>query len=122
MRLSMRPPEPCYYRSPGSSQILKFYGYGAQITAWLDVYKSLQQASRDALRHGSDEIMGWRERRYESVNVKLLLNPGPTMTWEMWDQAIWSMTEFVTRYQFLDMDFDIVEAREFVGTGFLTSF
>lgn len=122
MRLSMPPPDPCYYRSPGSSQILKFYGYGVQITAWLDVYKSLQSAARDALRHASDEIMGWRERPYGSADVKLLLHPGPTMTWEMWDKAISSMAEFVTHYQFLDMDFDIVEARVVVGTGFLTSF
>lgn len=122
MRLSMRPPDPCYYRSPGSSQILKFYGYGVQIIAWHDVYKSLKSAARDALRHASGEIMGWRERQYGSANVKLLLHPGPAMTWDMWDEAILGMAEFVTHYQFLDMDFDIVEAGGVVGTGLLTSF
>lgn len=122
MRLSMAPPDPCYYRSPGSSQILKFYGYGEQIVAWHDVYKSLRAAARDAFRHTSVEIMGWRERPYDSANVKLLLHPGPAMTWGMWDKAIYNMAEFVTHYQFLDMDFDIVEAGVVVGTGILTSF
>ena len=117
----MPPPDPCYYRSAGSSQILKFYGYGAQVIAWRDVYRSLQTAARDAERHASDEIMGWRERQYGSVDVKLLLNPDPSMTWSMWGEAVRGITEFVTYYQFLDMDFDIVQARSVVGKGVLTS-
>ena len=66
--------------------------------------------------------MGLQERQYDCVDVKLLLHPGPSMTWEMWEEAIRGITGFVTHYQFLDMDFDIVEATAVVGRGTLTSF
>lgn len=119
---SMQPPEPCYWRPAGSAQILKFYGYGAQIIAWSDVYRSLQRAATDAETHVSDEPMGWWERQYGSVDVRLLLHPGPSMTWGMWKEAITGIGHFVTHYQFLDMDFDIVQTRTrtVMGTGILT--
>lgn len=65
--------------------------------------------------------MGLRERHYGSVDVTLLLHPGVSMTWEMWEDAITGICEFVTHYQFLDMDFDIFQA-VLVGKGTLTSF
>ena len=117
---SMQPPEPCYWRPAGSAQILKFYGYGAQIIAWSDVYRSLQRAATDAETHVSDEPMGWWERQYGSVDVRLLLHPGPSMTWGMWKETITGIGHFVTHYQFLDMDFDIVQTGTMVGTGILT--
>ena len=64
--------------------------------------------------------MGWQERQYGSVDVKLLLHPGPSMTWGMWKEAVKDIAEFVTHYQFLDMDFDVVQAGLMVGTGILT--
>lgn len=64
--------------------------------------------------------MGWWERQYGSVNVRLLLHPGPDMTWGMWHDAIWGTAQFVTHYRFLIMDFDIIEAELVVGTGILT--
>ncbi len=66
--------------------------------------------------------MGLQERQYDWADVRLLLHPGPSMTWEMWEEAIRGIAEFVTHYQFLDMDFDIVQAMRVVGTGTLTSF
>lgn len=117
---SIVPPDPCYYKPAGSSQVLKFYGYGAEIIARPDVYTSLQSAARDVKRHASDEVMGWWERQYASVNVRLLLHPGPSMTWGMWNAAIRGMAEFVTHYQFLDMDFDVMQPGSVVGTGYLT--
>ena len=116
----MQPPNPCYYRPAGSSQVLKFHDYGAQIIAWNDVYISLQRAARDVETYAPDAVMGWRERHYGSGDVRLLLHPGPRMTWEMWEDAITGITEFVTHYQFLDMDFDIFRFRMVVGTGVLT--
>ena len=71
-------------------------------------------------RHASEEVMGWQERQYGSVDVRLLLHPGPSMTWGMWEQAIKGITEFVTHYRFLDMDFDVVQVGLAVGTGILT--
>ena len=117
---SIEPPNPCYYRSAGSSQILKFYGYGTQIAAWNNVYISLYSAAQDVNRHASDEAMGWGERQYGSVDVRLLLHPDPSMTWGMWREAIKAISEFVTFYQFLDMDFDIVRPGSVLGTGILT--
>ncbi|KAL9068759.1 MAG: hypothetical protein Q9161_005962 [Pseudevernia consocians] len=119
---SIKPPNPCYYRSAGSSQILKLYDYGAQIIAWYDVYHALQSAARDAERHAWEKVMGWQERQYGSVDVKLLLHPGHSMTWGMWKEAVKDIAEFVTHYQFLDMDFDVVQAGLMVGTGILTVF
>ena len=122
MGRSMQPPDPCYYRSAGSSQILKFYGYGAQIQARYDVYKSLQEAAREVRGHVSQDAMGLWERHYGSADVLLLLHPGPIMTWDMWKEAIRGITEFVTHYQALDMDFDIIQTRAVLGKGVLTSF
>ena len=86
------------------------------------MYKSLRRAARDVETYAPDAAMGWRERQYGSGDVRLLLHPGPGMTWEMWEEAITGITEFVTHYQFLDMDFDILRVRLVVGTGFLTVF
>ena len=118
----MQPPDPCYYRSAGSVQILKFHDYGAKIAAWQDVYCSLQDAMRDVKRNTLNEPMGLRERQYGCVDVKLLVKPGLSLTWGMWKEAITGIAEFVTHYEFLDMDFDIVQARLVVATGILTSF
>lgn len=60
---SIKPPNPCYYRPAGSSQILKFYDYGAEIIADYHAYSSLQSAARDVKTHASEEVMGWRERQ-----------------------------------------------------------
>ena len=122
MGCSMQPPNPCYYRSAGSLQILKFYGYGGQIQALHDVYKTLQQAARDVRGHDLQDVMGLREQRYGSADVLLLLHPGPTMTWDMWEEAIRGVTEFVTYYEALDMDFDIIQSRVVMGKGTLTAF
>lgn len=67
-----------------SSQILKFYDYGAQIVTWHNVYNPLDNAAKDVNRHASDEVMAWWERLYGSIDVRLLLHPGPSMTWGMW--------------------------------------
>lgn len=117
---SIKPPNPCYCRPASSSQILKFNDYGAQIIADYDVYSSLQSAARDVTTHASEEVVGWRERQYGSVDVRLLPHPGPSMTWGMWKEAIRAIAQFVTHYQSLDMDFDVVQARLVVGTGVLT--
>lgn len=117
---SIQPPNPCYYRPAGSSQILKLYDYGAQIIDWHDVYYSLQRAARDAERYAMEKVMGGGERQYGSVDVRLLLHPGPSMTWGIWYEAVRGIAQFVTHYQFLDMDFDIVQAGSVVGTGILT--
>ena len=118
---SMLPPDPCYFRSSGSSQILKFYSYGPQILARHDVYLSLRAANKEASTFPPDTLMGPRERQYSCADVRLLLQPGPSMTWGMWKDAIRGVVEFITYYQFLDMDFNITQARV-VGTGVLTSF
>ena len=84
------------------------------------MYLSLKSAARDAKRHGSEEVMGWWERQYGSANVRLLLHPGPGMTWGMLMETVRGIAEFVTHYQFLDMDFDVVQTGLVMGTGILT--
>ena len=116
----MVPPDPCYYKLAGFNQVLKLYGYGGKINAWRDVYLLLQNAAKDVRRHDLDEVIGWWERQYAFGNLRLLLHPGPGMTWGMWKNAIRGIVEFVTYYQFLDMDFDIMQSGSMVGTGILT--
>ena len=121
-RRSMEPPNPCYYRSAGSLQILKFYDYGPQIQDRYNVYSSLQKAAREVRGNVLQDVMGLRERKYDSADVLLLLHPGPTMTWGMWEEAIKGVTEFVSYYEALDLDFDIIQTREVIGKGTLTAF
>lgn len=64
--------------------------------------------------------MGWRERQQGSVDVRLLLHPGRSMTWGMWKEVVRAIAEFVTHYHLSDMDFDVVQAGLVVGTGVLT--
>lgn len=42
--------------------------------------------------------MGWWERQYESVDGRLLLHPGPSMTWRMLKEAMKGIAGFVTHY------------------------
>lgn len=120
---SYRPPDPYWLRLASSSQVLKFYGYGARITAKHDVDNSLQRAEEDAQRHAAEQVMEGREQQYGSGDVRLLLHPGPIMTWGMWEEATVGIAQFVNYLQFLDMDFDVMLAAGFrtVGTGILTA-
>ena len=118
---SMVPPDPYYYRTY-DSRIIKFYDYGAQILAWQHVYNALRSADGDARSHDSNETIGWWEGEYASARVRLVLHPGLDMTWGDWRQAIKGIAEFVTHFQFLDLDFDIFDAVQpiSIGTGILT--
>lgn len=88
----------------------------------MDVYKSLRRAAKEARTYASHEAMGLRERQYGYLDVKILLHPGPSMTWGMWEEAITNIAAFLTQYQFLDMDFTIYNDRAALGKGVLTSF
>ena len=43
------------------------------------------------------------------------------MIWKMWQETIRVISQFVTHYQYFDMDFDIIQPGGLVlGTGILT--
>ncbi len=41
------------------------------------------------------------------------------MTWGMWGSAIRGVSDFVSRYQFVELEFNIMEAGTDMGTGSL---
>ena len=51
----------------------------------------------------------------------LLLHHSGRMTWKVWETALQSIVEFVERYEYVDMEFDVGKSgfEHFFGTGAL---
>lgn len=59
--------------------------------------------------------------RYGSGDVFILLHQSGRMTWKVWGTALQGITDFVERYEYVDMDFDVGQTglEQFFGTGVL---
>lgn len=59
--------------------------------------------------------------RYGSGNVYFSMHQSGRMTWKLWEAALQGIAEFVERYEYVDMEFDIGQtgAEQLFGTGVL---
>ena len=62
--------------------------------------------------------------RYGSGDVFFLMHQSGRMTWRLWESALRGIVDFLARYEYIDMAFDIGQTgvEEFLGTGVLGMF
>ena len=121
--ISSRPPsDPFIYIDPLSDETVRFYNYGVSLPAE-DVVAVLSRAAREVAAHGSSqELIPDTIKRWGSGKVSLLLHHKNKMTWKIWKIALIGITDFVGRYEAVDMDFDVGQggAKAIYGTGVLS--
>ena len=121
--ISSRPPsDPFIYIVPHSDETVRFYNYGASLPE-KDVIAVLDRAAREVAAHGSSrELIPDTIIRYKSGKVVLLLHHKNKMTWNAWRSALVGITDFVEKYEYTDMDFDVGQrgGKTFYGTGVLS--
>ena len=124
-RRSALPSDPVEFRIPSSNQLIRYSHYGRQLPR-ADVLSCLVQAASDVIRelnNGRNKWISQAELQKSSNSVYLILHPGNEMTWGMWGTTLRGLADFVERWEFRDLDFEI---REFgltglVGSGVLAS-
>ena len=80
------------------------------------------KATRAISAHGSlDAPIPDKMIRYGSGDVFLLLHQRGRMTWKVWETALRGIADFVERYEYVDLDFDVgqIGMERFFGTGVL---
>lgn len=118
---SRLPQDPLLYLVPNSDETVRFYGYGTPLRR-KDVIYVFVKATREVAAHGSsNEPIPDKMIRYGSGNVFILLHHSGRMTWKVWEMALQGMADFVERYEYVDMDFDVGKtgSERFFGTGVL---
>ena len=120
---SSRPPsDPFIYIVPHSDETVRFYNYGVPLPEE-DVIAVLSRAAGEVAAHGSsEELIPDTMKRYKSGKVVFLLHHKNNMTWKAWKLALIGITNFVGRYEVVDMDFDVGQrgGKVFYGTGVLS--
>lgn len=122
-RHSFLPADPAEYHIPSSFQTLRLSHYGRQLPR-VDVLSCLLQATTTViseLNSGRDRAIDQNELQVFSHAVHLILHPGSDMTWGMWGTTLRGLAEFVERWEFVDLDFEVRESRVtgVVGSGLL---
>ena len=115
------PEDPLLYYVPNSDEIIRFYNYGFRLPR-RDVMDAIVRANRAIAMHGStDEPIPDHILRYGSNEVFLLMHQRGRLTWRAWETALQGIAQFVERYEFIDMDFDVgkIGKGQFYGTGTL---
>ena len=119
---SLPPSDPFIYIVPHSDETVRFYNYGVPLPE-KDVVAVLSRAAREVAAHGSSqELIPDTIKSYKSGKVVLLLHHKNKMTWKAWKLALIGITDFVGRYEVVDMDFDVGQrgGKVFYGTGVLS--
>ena len=82
----------------------------------------LARATNAIAAHGSSNVpIPDRIIRYGVGNVFLLLHHNGEMTWRVWQTALEGIADFLERYEYVDMEFDVGQTglEKFLGTGVL---
>lgn len=120
---SRLPSDPFFYKVPDSDETVRFYGYGTSLPRE-DVIHAIVVASRRIKRHGSsNEPIPDKVLRYGSGDVYLVMHHTGRMTWRLWETALRGIMDFLERYEYVDMEFDVgqVGFERIFGTGALGS-
>ena len=108
---SALPTDPVEFRIPSSTQSVRYSHYGRQLPR-ADVLSCLLQATSDVIRelnNGRDKWISKSELQKSSNSVHLILHPSNEMTWGMWGTTLRGLADFVERWEFRDLDFEITE-------------
>ncbi|KAL2048843.1 hypothetical protein ABVK25_010901 [Lepraria finkii] len=92
-------------------QTLKFSKYGHSLDQSVTI-RTLLKATNDVIDHqnipgGGDTRMGTRDVQYSVGNVILIVWPGSQMTWAMWGNTVRGVTDFLTRWSFVEVNFEV---------------
>ena len=80
------------------------------------------RATRTVEMHGSsNEPIPDNILRYGSADVYLLVHHSGRMTWRVWETALRAIADFVERYEYVEMEFDVGQKgmTQYWGTGVL---
>ena len=100
--------------------ILRIQDYRGHIYRGDTAMCLLTSANMVLSNFGSTEfILGTLQVKWGRVRLKVYAN-GRGLNWERWGMAIKGLTEFVTTYEFEDMDFYIVIDGQVIAGGLLS--
>lgn len=112
------PPQPYIYTVPHSSLKIKFQEFGHRIPL-SNVLLCLLKAANDVNLHSAspDTAVEPSRLRTSSATVRLDLYPNGRhgITWVKWGAAIRGITDFMTKYGYVDLDFYVLDD-DFGGT------
>ena len=111
------------YHIPRSTQTLRLSNYSRRLPE-IDVLACLLQAATSVIRElnsGFDRVIGENELQTSSNAVYLIVHPGSEMTWGMWGTTLQGLTDFVERWEPVDLDFEVMVSGivGVVGSGLL---
>lgn len=121
--LNALPADPAVYHIPRSTQTLRLSNYSRRLPE-IDVLACLLQAATSVIRElnsGFDRVIGENELQTSSNAVYLIVHPGSEMTWGMWGTTLQGLTDFVERWEPVDLDFEVMVSGivGVVGSGLL---
>lgn len=115
------PTDPFLYPVPNSEEVVRFYNYGVALPRTY-VINAIVIATRAILAHESlDTPIPDKIIRYGYGDVFILLHHSGQMTWKVWGTALQGIVDFLERYEYVDMEFDVGKTglEQFWGTGAL---
>ena len=120
---SVLPADPAVYHIANSNVTIRLSHYGRRLDR-ADVLSCLLQATTTVISEinkGSETLIGKTEVQSSSNRVYLILHSSDSLTWGMWGSALKGLMDFVERFEFVDLDFEIIERyiSEVVGSGLL---
>lgn len=111
-RTSTLPPQPYIYTVPHSTLKIKFQEFGHRIPP-SNVLLCLLKAANDVNLHFASPhaSVGPSPLKTSSATVRLNLYPNGRhgITWAKWGAAIRGITDFMTGYEFVDLDYYILD-------------
>lgn len=106
------PPQPYIYRVPHSTLKIKFQAFGHLIPP-SNVVLCLLIAANDVNLHFASQpaAVGPGQLKISSATVRLNLYPKTrdAVTWAKWGATVRGITDFVTRFGFVDLDYYILD-------------
>lgn len=110
--LNTLPPQPYIYTVPHSTLKIKFQEFGHRIPP-SNVLLCLLKAANDVNLHFASPhaSVGPSPLKTSSATVRLNLYPNGRhgITWAKWGAAIRGITDFMTGYEFVDLDYYILD-------------
>lgn len=118
------PTDPSLYRLYESALVVKFYNYRIPINV-KSTYGTLQTAIEDVIDHlwgdvhKGNIVMTPRAQgySYRSGQVGLTLYTQHDMTWGMWGETLQGLREFGEFWEFVELQFDIIDGQVMRGSG-----
>ena len=117
---SALPPEPFEYGVPHTGLTIRLSHFGVHLPAYNVLLCLLDAANAANLHWGDTEPIGPNVLVSESARVELKMVSTNDISWYQWAATIQALTDFVIMYEFVHMDFAILNAQgHVIGGGHL---